>query len=663
MDFPEDVDCIIYGTGLPESILSASLSILGKHVLHIDQNNYYGGSSASIRFEDLARLLLSPDGTQESKDESNSLGGGVLQFENSSYSVPSRCSAMWFLDGHPVSNSDSSQPAASSNSTPHVWTRASVEARMRRVDLDLLPKIIFATSPTVTALLRSDVTRYLEFRFVSRCLAYTTVPNSPEKQAQQSDGSTSITAAPTIVQVPVGRSELFKTKLLTLRQKRLLGAFFEWCFNLTVDDNQTPIAGAPQNGSYDAYAIRPFREFLREQHNLDDFLQEVITTNLALAGENIMTDEAIRRIRRLLISTNRFGQHPILWPLYGCGDLPQSYCRMSAVFGAVFCLDCQLVSLRPIETQLGDTGNRPAVDNIGSGPTRSARQFVARLSNGHEVRTTCCVIGADCAPQQWIQTQIHRWCARAILITDRSLYPVGRKPTDVSILAIPLSGRGEAELDPVLLLEIPVETARRNDVELFVVHVSAQIRSASLDPAQLFQPMLNRLFELRAPESCDEMQSDTSSPLPRVLWAGYFCIPDLSSVETITSARTNDPRFSSSTGFFLSPGADSSFDMDSTAIAAESVFRDVAARLDLHPASNISASTLLTAAGGSDGPRLSTLTSSNGTLPTQSTINPYVSLDARWDGLFPPRPPRPEDIISGEDDQGTLQTSASPDTA
>ncbi|KER18324.1 hypothetical protein T265_16136, partial [Opisthorchis viverrini] len=100
---------------------------------------------------------------------------------------------------------------------------------------------------------------------------------------------------------------------------------------------------------------------------------------------------------------------------------------------------------------------------------------------------------------------------------------------------------------------------------------------------------------------------------------------------------------------------------------AESVFRDVAARLDLHPASDISASTLLTAAGGSDGPRLSTLTSSNGTLPESpthsTTVNPYVSLDARWDGLFPPRPPRPEEIVSGEDDQGTLQTSAFPDTA
>ncbi|KER19276.1 hypothetical protein T265_11892 [Opisthorchis viverrini] len=364
---------------------------------------------------------------------------------------------------------ESSQSASSSNVTPPVWTRASVEARMRRVDLDLLPKTSSPRGDTFD--FYEDVSLSFFYLIHQRSNVHSglapfihtssRVSNSESSQSASSSNVTppvwtraSVEARMRRVdldllpKVPVGRSEMFKTKLLTLRQKRLLGAFFEWCFNLAVDDNQTPIAGAPQNGSYDgctdvvdkcsvcclppygavteplgpslarllcinsfsAYATRPFREFLREQHNLDQFLQEVITTNLALAGEHIMTDEAIRRIRRLLISMNRFGQHPILWPLYGCGDLPQSYCRMSAVFGAVFCLDCQLVSLRPIETQLGDAGNRRlAMDTIESGPTRSARQFVARLSNGHEVRTTCCVVGADCAPEQWIQTQVHRY--------------------------------------------------------------------------------------------------------------------------------------------------------------------------------------------------------------------------------------------------------------
>ncbi|KAF7234277.1 hypothetical protein EG68_12040 [Paragonimus skrjabini miyazakii] len=57
MEFPEEVDCLIYGTGLAESILSASLSILGKQVLHIDRNDYYGGRLASFRFPDLAQVL------------------------------------------------------------------------------------------------------------------------------------------------------------------------------------------------------------------------------------------------------------------------------------------------------------------------------------------------------------------------------------------------------------------------------------------------------------------------------------------------------------------------------------------------------------------------------------------------------------------------------
>ncbi len=40
-DLPKDYDCIIVGTGLTESILSAALSRVGKNVLHIDRLFYF----------------------------------------------------------------------------------------------------------------------------------------------------------------------------------------------------------------------------------------------------------------------------------------------------------------------------------------------------------------------------------------------------------------------------------------------------------------------------------------------------------------------------------------------------------------------------------------------------------------------------------------------
>lgn len=48
-DFDElDYDVIILGTGIVESLLSCALSRGGKKVLHIDQNQFYGGHFANL---------------------------------------------------------------------------------------------------------------------------------------------------------------------------------------------------------------------------------------------------------------------------------------------------------------------------------------------------------------------------------------------------------------------------------------------------------------------------------------------------------------------------------------------------------------------------------------------------------------------------------------
>lgn len=45
---PDEFDIIVVGTGLSESILSGALSRIGKKVLHLDQNKYYGSSWSSF---------------------------------------------------------------------------------------------------------------------------------------------------------------------------------------------------------------------------------------------------------------------------------------------------------------------------------------------------------------------------------------------------------------------------------------------------------------------------------------------------------------------------------------------------------------------------------------------------------------------------------------
>lgn len=57
MDLEPQFDVVIIGTGLAESILSAACSRIGKTVLHLDNNSFYGESWASFSFEQLVEWL------------------------------------------------------------------------------------------------------------------------------------------------------------------------------------------------------------------------------------------------------------------------------------------------------------------------------------------------------------------------------------------------------------------------------------------------------------------------------------------------------------------------------------------------------------------------------------------------------------------------------
>uniref|UniRef100_A0A8C8UNW7 Rab GDP dissociation inhibitor n=1 Tax=Peromyscus maniculatus bairdii TaxID=230844 RepID=A0A8C8UNW7_PERMB len=57
----EEYYVIVLGTGLTECIRSGIMSVNGKKVLHMDQNPYYGGESASITpLEDLYKRFKLP---------------------------------------------------------------------------------------------------------------------------------------------------------------------------------------------------------------------------------------------------------------------------------------------------------------------------------------------------------------------------------------------------------------------------------------------------------------------------------------------------------------------------------------------------------------------------------------------------------------------------
>jgi Rab GDP dissociation inhibitor len=50
-------------------------------------------------------------------------------------------------------------------------------------------------------------------------------------------------------------------------------------------------------------------------------------------------DDAIERIRLYVNSMARYGKSPYIYPLYGLGELPQGFARLSAIYGGTYMLN------------------------------------------------------------------------------------------------------------------------------------------------------------------------------------------------------------------------------------------------------------------------------------------------------------------------------------
>lgn len=49
--------------------------------------------------------------------------------------------------------------------------------------------------------------------------------------------------------------------------------------------------------------------------------------------------EAIERVKLYQMSLARYGKSPYIYPLYGLGEMPQGFARLSAVYGGTYMLD------------------------------------------------------------------------------------------------------------------------------------------------------------------------------------------------------------------------------------------------------------------------------------------------------------------------------------
>ncbi|OAD57616.1 Rab GDP dissociation inhibitor beta [Eufriesea mexicana] len=122
--------------------------------------------------------------------------------------------------------------------------------------------------------------------------------------------------------------------LVPIDQKDGLSGDLMGILNMQEDNPKTWDGFDPFNNSMSA---------LYNKFNLDKNTQDFTGHALALyRDDEYISQRAITTIRRIKLysdSLARYGKSPYLYPMYGLGELPQGFARLSAIYGGTYMLD------------------------------------------------------------------------------------------------------------------------------------------------------------------------------------------------------------------------------------------------------------------------------------------------------------------------------------
>ncbi|KAF2145272.1 uncharacterized protein K452DRAFT_266046 [Aplosporella prunicola CBS 121167] len=194
--------------------------------------------------------------------------------------------------------------------------------RVNDWNIDLVPKLLMSNGELTNILVSTDVTRYLEFKQIAGSFV------------QQGNGSKA-----TVAKVPSDAGEALRSPLMGLFEKRRARSFLEWVGAYKEDDPAThkglDLNNAQMKDVFDKFGLEPStRDFIGHSMALyqnDDYM--------TAPG---MTKDTIERIRLYVNSMARYGKSPYIYPLYGLGELPQGFARLSAIYGGTYMLNADV---------------------------------------------------------------------------------------------------------------------------------------------------------------------------------------------------------------------------------------------------------------------------------------------------------------------------------
>uniref|UniRef100_H3B0F5 Rab GDP dissociation inhibitor n=1 Tax=Latimeria chalumnae TaxID=7897 RepID=H3B0F5_LATCH len=205
--------------------------------------------------------------------------------------------------------------------------------RGRDWNVDLIPKFLMANGQLVKMLLYTEVTRYLDFKVVEGSFVY---------------------KGGKIYKVPSTETEALASNLMGMFEKRRFRKFLVFVANFDESDPRT------------LEGVDPKQSTMRDVYKKFDLGQDVIDFTghaLALYRTDDYLDqpclETINRIKLYSESLARYGKSPYLYPLYGLGELPQGFARLSAIYGGTYMLN------KPVDEIVIENGRVVGVKSEG----------------------------------------------------------------------------------------------------------------------------------------------------------------------------------------------------------------------------------------------------------------------------------------------------------
>jgi len=317
---PSEFDVVVVGTGLVESMVAAAASRMGHTTLHVDTANFYGGDWASFTLTGLQEWIKDTNNFEAGEiplpPASDLLLKGEKFFHLGNNRTNQNLVQNWATSSNHKAELDTKNYDREAVPDEHLsdskdcslgknenggWNEEKLMAQSRKFNIDLTPRLLFSRGAMVELLISSNISRYTEFKSVTRVLTVL-------------DGK--------LEQVPSSRSDVFNTKHISVIEKRILMKFLTHCLQTQDDNNDTS---------------ETFGDYLKF-HKLTPNLVHFIVHSIAMTPLESPRNLGLNATRKFLSSLGRFGPTPFLWSMYGTGELPQAFCRLCAVFGGIYYL-------------------------------------------------------------------------------------------------------------------------------------------------------------------------------------------------------------------------------------------------------------------------------------------------------------------------------------